>query len=402
MDNTDDTDSKDTADGTPSTASSNVTAAEVAHIYHTEKHALSYNSADCALKLTLRTLNDSSIAKKMSCGKTKAEAVVTDVLSPKAIEENWVPLKSYLISIGEECPRRLKALLRLIEDGAGVEEEAGIVEMYLLFCNNVMSLFEDVCVDLYSIIDSFLRRLIQRRDDGFYGYPTRQKLQRLSPSDADVARQEFATFLNTAISYVQKWFDFSEQNWLFHLQPFSLASGKISFDDMEKITEQLHLVGSTGSAIYEQTQIDNAFREFYFKLYQSEGSKNEKDMEAFFKDIPLPTLKEEEREHLEVPVYVKIPLCPSVCLLGTRIESIQSKLTHHIIALAFMSVKRIILMNWKSHKPNCFNIDNWLKDFLNLLSMERAASTLFEYDHGGDEPWIFIRSYLGEMVENGN
>lgn len=417
-----------------------MTAAEVTHVYHTVKHGLSYNSGDCALKLTVRMLNDSSIAKKMSCGRTKAEAVVTDVLSPKAIEEvikklksgatplpfslhtdasnkgnrkmfplalqfftpeagvvnkmldfvenpdesaegivkiiqsslenvglsldqvsafsadnanvnygihnsvftklketnseilrgnchahivhntvkkaldklsvdvenivlkiysffstsakrreslkefcefcdvefhdilrhvvtrwlslnpaitrllqNWDPLKSYLISIGEECPRRLKELLKLTEDAAGVEGEADIVEVYLLFCNNVMCLFKEVVkkleknvttsVDLYSIMECFLTRLIQRRDDGFYGYLTRQKLQHLSPSDADGARQEFTAFLDTAISYVWKWFDFSEENWLFHLQPLSLASGKISFDDMEKIIERLHLAG---------------------------------------------------------------------------------------------------------------------------------------------------------------
>lgn len=167
--------------------------------------------------------------------------------------QNWDPLKSYLISIGEECPRRLKELLKLTEDAAGVEGEADIVEVYLLFCNNVMCLFEEVVkkleknvttsVDLYSIMECFLTRLIQRRDDGFYGYLTRQKLQRLSPSDADGARQEFTAFLDTAISYVRKWFDFSEENWLFHLQPLSLASGKISFDDMEKIIERLHLAG---------------------------------------------------------------------------------------------------------------------------------------------------------------
>lgn len=82
--------------------------------------------------------------------------------------QNWVPLQSYLISIGEECPRHLKALLRLTEDAAGVEEEADIVEVYLLFRNKVMSLFEEVVkkleknvtssVDLFSIMDSFLRR----------------------------------------------------------------------------------------------------------------------------------------------------------------------------------------------------------------------------------------------------
>jgi hypothetical protein len=70
-----------------------VTAAEVAHVYHTVKHNLSYNSSDCQFKLTAQTLPDSSIAKKMSCGRTKAEAVVTDVLAPKAVEDVLTKLK---------------------------------------------------------------------------------------------------------------------------------------------------------------------------------------------------------------------------------------------------------------------------------------------------------------------
>jgi len=119
--------------------------------------------------------------------------------------------------------------------------------MYLLFCNNILTLFEEVVkklerndttsADLYAIMHSFQTKLSQRRDDGFYGYLTKQKLQHLSPSDADVARQEFTAFLNTAITYLQKWFNFSEENWLFHL-----TSGRISYDGMEKIIEQLHLV----------------------------------------------------------------------------------------------------------------------------------------------------------------
>ncbi|KAK5622012.1 hypothetical protein CRENBAI_012469 [Crenichthys baileyi] len=199
-------------------------------------------------------MNDSSIAKKMSCGRTKAEGVVTDVLSPNAIEDVINKFKN--------------------EDADGVEQEANIVEVYLLFCNNVMSLFEEVVkileknvttsVDLYSIMDSFLRRLIQRRDDGFYGYLTREKLQRLSPSDADVVWQEFTAFLNTAISYVQKWFDFSEENWLFLLQLLSLTSGNISFDDMEKITKRLHLVGRLNLSmdeLYEECVTANSLLE---------------------------------------------------------------------------------------------------------------------------------------------
>ena len=62
-------------------------------------------------------------------------------------------------------------MLRLPDDAAGVEEEADLAEVYLLFCNNVLSLFEEVVkklerdattsADLYAIMDSFLRRLIK-------------------------------------------------------------------------------------------------------------------------------------------------------------------------------------------------------------------------------------------------
>ncbi len=51
-------------------------------------------------------------------------------------------------------------------------------------------------------------------------------------------------------------------------------------------------------------------------------------------------------------------------------------------------------MNWKSHKLNCFNADVWLKDFMDLLSLEHAASALSEFDHGDDGPWTLIRSDL--------
>lgn len=94
--------------------------------------------------------------------------------------ENWTALKSYFITIGKECPKRLQDLLGLPTEATGVEEKPDVAEVYLLFCNNVLSLFEEVVkmlepdattsADLYAIMDSFLRRLNQRRDDKFYGY----------------------------------------------------------------------------------------------------------------------------------------------------------------------------------------------------------------------------------------
>ena len=68
------------------------------------------------------------------------------------------------------------------------------------------------------------------------------KLQHLLPQDANLTRTDFTAFLNTAVSYVEKWFNFSEDNWLFSLQPLSLDHGTLTFNDMEKVASKLNLI----------------------------------------------------------------------------------------------------------------------------------------------------------------
>lgn len=63
-----------------------VTAAEVAHIFHSIKHHHSYNSLDCSMKLNSKLYKDSHIAPKLSCGRTKSTAIVCNVLAKKALE----------------------------------------------------------------------------------------------------------------------------------------------------------------------------------------------------------------------------------------------------------------------------------------------------------------------------
>lgn len=64
-----------------------VTSFEVANIYHCCKHNLSYNSLDCGLKLISKGISDSKIAPKISCGRTKSEAILINVLAPKMLED---------------------------------------------------------------------------------------------------------------------------------------------------------------------------------------------------------------------------------------------------------------------------------------------------------------------------
>lgn len=64
-----------------------VTAAEVTSVYHTVQHATSYRAGDCGTKLAPTIYPDLDIAKRMACGRTKAEAIVTDVLAPASVED---------------------------------------------------------------------------------------------------------------------------------------------------------------------------------------------------------------------------------------------------------------------------------------------------------------------------
>ena len=48
------------------------------------KHNHTYNSLDCCLKLNSKLYKDSKVASKASCGRTKSEAIVTNVLGKKA------------------------------------------------------------------------------------------------------------------------------------------------------------------------------------------------------------------------------------------------------------------------------------------------------------------------------
>lgn len=121
-------------------------------------------------------------------------------LNPAISRQSWTALRSYFISLGEECPKQIRALLKLTE--ASTEEDADYVEVYLPFSNNILSLFEDVvkklrendsttCVELYSI-------MTMRIDDQFYGYLTKVKRTRtLLPHDVNRARADFTAFVNT-------------------------------------------------------------------------------------------------------------------------------------------------------------------------------------------------------------
>ena len=63
-----------------------IAVAELTSVYHGVKHGHSYLSTDCGNKVSAKIFNDSTIATKMSCGRTKSEALGQNVSAPYSQE----------------------------------------------------------------------------------------------------------------------------------------------------------------------------------------------------------------------------------------------------------------------------------------------------------------------------
>lgn len=97
---------------------------------------------------------------------------------------------------------------------------------------------------------------------------------------------------------------------------------------------------------------------------------------------------------------VQISPCPLDCLLGIRTQDFKSKDVDNIISLGFLAAKCIIMLNWKKREYESFDVQNWNKDFLELIAMEQAALLL---DNQSDSrlvgPWPTVKMYLQKCTQ---
>ncbi|CAF1516743.1 unnamed protein product [Rotaria sordida] len=66
----------------PTREKDEIAAAEATIVYHSVRHGISYLAQQCTTDVLKTLFASSSIAKSLSCGKTKAAAIATDVLAP--------------------------------------------------------------------------------------------------------------------------------------------------------------------------------------------------------------------------------------------------------------------------------------------------------------------------------
>lgn len=117
--------------------SKETTAAELALVYHTVKHNLSYNSADCGAKLYKLLYAESKNTKTIQLGRTKQAPIVENVLGPYALKQALTHIKDksdfFALQIDASNRKNVKLFPLVIQY---FDTKAGIQQKLLDFYEN--------------------------------------------------------------------------------------------------------------------------------------------------------------------------------------------------------------------------------------------------------------------------
>jgi hypothetical protein len=83
-----------------------VSTAEICLTYHNVYHHHSYRSMDCNVNLNQLIFSDSKVCKAMKCGRTKAEAIVVNVLAPFSVEKHLNELSDKKFSVSYDASNK--------------------------------------------------------------------------------------------------------------------------------------------------------------------------------------------------------------------------------------------------------------------------------------------------------
>uniref|UniRef100_A0A672ZP06 Uncharacterized protein n=1 Tax=Sphaeramia orbicularis TaxID=375764 RepID=A0A672ZP06_9TELE len=139
-------------------------------------------------------------------------------LAVKRLDDNWTAINSYFLSLGvNHCPKSLWKLLRNDQDGDG---QPLVLHVYMSFLNNGLKIFhgvvlqlekEDMTVcELDDIMYTLKTELQHHQMDSFFGMETRTILQQFPDHRAAAIKSDSLHLYEAALSYLQKWYDFSD------------------------------------------------------------------------------------------------------------------------------------------------------------------------------------------------
>lgn len=159
------------------------------------------------------------------------------------ILKNWEPIKSYFLSL-EKCP---PLILKILFSDNQVTINTDI-EIYFFFLSHILPLFNE-CINklqgnsisvmvIYDVMKSLKKSLEIRIKDKFFGFQTNQLIE--TSINKKLLSNDFLNFLNNSVNYLNKWFDFSDLNWLKQVKCFNLSS-ELVYSELLNLISQLNL-----------------------------------------------------------------------------------------------------------------------------------------------------------------
>lgn len=174
---------------------------------------------------------------------------------------SWPAVKMYFLKKGEKnCRKELwefvsKGILDfdlLKEDEECLAE--GLSEAYLFFIHNIMHEFHasilalenDSCtiLDLHGIMTKLMSGLNQRVNDCFYGSKANSIIKSLSLNERETFELEANQFLQNAVKYLEKRYDFGEKSVFKQIAVLNIKNSLLSWNNLAELPNILKISNS--------------------------------------------------------------------------------------------------------------------------------------------------------------
>ncbi|CAF1253342.1 unnamed protein product [Rotaria sp. Silwood1] len=251
-----------------------ISAIEGTFVYHGVKHGHSYTSQQCTINL-VKTLFESSstVAKSLSCAKTKSRAIACNVLAPyfkRKILDEVLEARFYSISFDASNKGNTKIYPFVIQyfSDIGVKKESVLDNIQQ--AEFKLQRTWTTAVDLYRIITNLIKKLEQRLQNKYFGNEVHLIFNRLKEVDknrVEELQESFELFIKTVVEYINSYFNPEKE---FYEILSVLDSQSIHFLEWDYFMNLVNLIKIDGINIDE---LYNEYCEIKF-IYDNMKNKN--------------------------------------------------------------------------------------------------------------------------------
>ncbi|KAE9542522.1 hypothetical protein AGLY_003383 [Aphis glycines] len=386
-----------------------------AHIIHNSvRHAMNFISFDIEnviLKIYAH-FSQSSVRREtlkdfftfLNCEWSELKKhVVTRWLSiHPAIEiilKNWEPIKSYFLSL-EKCPPLILKIL-FSDDQVTINTD---IEIYFFFLKifrsfifftttsipfYIFQLLErgtlhNECINklqgnnisvmvIYDAMNSLKKSLEIRIKDKFFGFHTNQLIE--TSTNKNILINDFLNFLNNAINYLNKWFAFSDLNWLKQVKCVNLSS-ELKYSELLNLISELKLENKLFLNMNELYDECNRINEM-LPLLKEPNSNSCNKWQSLFKIANLENNNFYLKNIYKVVSFIySIPATSSYCERVFSMMNLKYRDERNKCRLELIKYELIITLN---AKKTCTEIyDTFLKDEKLLKSAKSNKKYTFK------------------------